>query len=185
MEGGGDRRGKGEKDERKRWKGESEKVNDVKVNRWTRWMVNGVNLMNMVYVANGKKVNRSKGQMWLFVKRDGVLTGSWILLLIGTCIFRYKISSIYNKVVLTRVHYCMFFDNYWYLLVFNNLNITIFTFTYSLSLFHFCQMWLLTFWPFDLLTFLNLPPCSLPMPIFLRRDVAIPASRRNNSRVAT
>ena len=25
-------------------------------------MVNGVNLMNMVYVANGKKVKRSKGQ---------------------------------------------------------------------------------------------------------------------------
>ena len=49
------------------------------------------------YAANGKKVKRSKGQKWLFVKRDGLMPVSWI--------FLYKISSIYNKVVLTRVHY--------------------------------------------------------------------------------
>ena len=32
-------------------------------------MVNGVNLMNMVYAVNGKKVKRSKGQK---VKRSNV-----------------------------------------------------------------------------------------------------------------
>ena len=82
------RRENGEK-KVKKWKWKSE--------WWTRWMVNEVNLVNMMYAANGKKVKRSKGQKWLFVKRDGLMPVSWI--------FWYKISSIYNKVVLTRVHY--------------------------------------------------------------------------------
>lgn len=73
-------------------------------------------------------------------------------------------------------------------------HIHLFTFTFSL----------LSNVTFDLLLFLNLHPCFLPLsPLspssrrwnrlelsspgahFLRRDVAIPASRRNNSRIAT
>ena len=103
MNGEGDRRGKGKEKKRKRWmrwkwKGEwseSEKVNEV----------NGELGEFDEYAANGKKVKRSKGQKWLFVKRDGLMPVSWLLLMPVSWIFWYKISSIYNKVVLTRVHY--------------------------------------------------------------------------------
>ena len=100
MNGEGDRRGKGKEKERNgekkvkkwKWKSESEKVN-------------GERGEFDEYAANGKKVKRSKGQKWLFVKRDGLMPVSWLLLMPVSWIFWYKISSIYNKVVLTRVHY--------------------------------------------------------------------------------
>lgn len=72
-----------------------------------------------------------------------------------------------------------------------------FTFTFSLlanvtfDLLTFCSFWIFTHAFSRCPLWVPVPgdgiacPFPLPVPIFLRRDVAIPASRRNNSRVAT
>ena len=91
--------------ERKRWKSESEKVkvNVVKEVNGERGEFDEYGVCSEW--QKGQKVKRSKGQKWLFVKRDGLMPVSWLLLMPVSWIFWYKISSIYNKVVLTRVHY--------------------------------------------------------------------------------
>lgn len=167
-------------------------------------MVNGVNLMNMMYAVNGKKVKRSKVTLhkktmgcwlvleyccWLVLEYSG---SRFLLYIKGST---YARTLLYGFLILIiRIHFAFTFT-----LSTDSPNSPFTTFTFSLSLFHFCQMWLLTFWPFWIFThaFSRCPlwapvpgdsiacPFPLPVPIFLRRDVAIPASRRNNSRVAT
>ena len=82
----------GERERKRREKGEK-----VKVKKWMVNEVNGERGEFDEYAANGKKVKRSKGQKWLFVKRDGLMPVSWLLLMPVSWIFWYKISSIYNK----------------------------------------------------------------------------------------
>lgn len=208
MNGGGDRRGKG-KEKKRKWREKGEKV------KVKKWMVNEVNLMNMMYAANGKNVKRSKVTLhkktmgcWLALEYCCWLvleySGSRFLLYISSRFLLYIKGSTYARtllygflILIIRIHFAFTFT-----LSTDSPNSPFTTFTFSLSLFHFCQMWLLTFctfcsfwifthafsrcplWvlvPGDGIAW-NFP---LPVPIFLRRDVAIPASRRNNSRIAT
>lgn len=140
MNGEGDRRGKGKEKERK-WREKGEKV------KVKKWMVNEVNLMNMMYAANGKKVKRSKVTLhkktmgcWLVLEYSG---SRFLLYIKGST---YARTLLYGFLILIiRIHFAFTFT-----LSTDSPNSPFTTFTFSLSLFHFCQMWLLTFWPFAL-----------------------------------
>ena len=139
----------------KKWKWKSE--------WWTGWMVNEVNLMNMMYAANGKKVKRSKVTLhkktmgcWLVLEYCCWLvleySGSRFLLYISSRFLLYIKGSTYARtllygflILIIRIHFAFIFT-----LSTDSPNSPFTTFTFSLSLFHFCQMWLLTFWPFAL-----------------------------------
>ena len=161
--------------------------------------------MNMMYAANGKKVKRSKVTLhkktmgcWLVLEYCCWLvleySGSRFLLYISSRFLLYIKGSTYARtllygflILIIRIHFAFIFT-----LSTDSPNSPFTQFTFSLSLFHFCQMWLLTFWPF-----LNLPPCSLPMsPLspssrrFHRLSLSspgvhFPTSRRSNSCVPT
>ena len=156
MNGEGDRRGTGKEKERK-WREKGEKV------KVKKWMVNEVNLMNLMYAANGKKVKRSKVTLhkktmgcWLVLEYCCWLvleySGSRFLLYISSRFLLYIKGSTYARtllygflILIIRIHFAFTFT-----LSTDSPNSPFTTFTFSLSLFHFCQMWLLTFWPFAL-----------------------------------
>lgn len=129
MNGEGDRRGKGKEKERK-WREKGEKV------KVKKWMVN--------------KVNGERGEYccWLVLE----YSGSRFLLYISSRFLLYIKGSTYARtllygflILIIRIHFAFIFT-----LSTDSPNSPFTTFTFSLSLFHFCQMWLLTFWPFAL-----------------------------------
>lgn len=137
--------------ERKRWKSESEKVNGERgeFDVCSEWQ-------------KGQKVKRSKVTLhkktmgcwlvleyccWLVLEYSGsrflLYISSRFLLLKGST---YARTLLYGFLILIiRIHFAFIFT-----LSTDSPNSPFTTFTFSLSLFHFCQMWLLTFWPFAL-----------------------------------
>lgn len=168
--------------------------------------------MNMMYAANGKNVKRSKVTLhkktmgcWLALEYCCWLvleySGSRFLLYISSRFLLYIKGSTYARtllygflILIIRIHFAFTFT-----LSTDSPNSPFTTFTFSLSLFHFhfftfgkCD-----FWPFDLLLFLNLHPCFLPLsplsPSSRRWNrlslsspgAHFPTSRRSNSCVPT
>lgn len=156
MEGGGDRRGKGKEKERK-WREKGEKV------KVKKWMVNEVNGERGEFDEydvcsewqKGQKVKRSTVTLhkktmgcwqvleyccWLVLEYSG---SRFLLYIKGST---YARTLLYGFLILIiRIHFAFTFT-----LSTDSPNSPFTTFTFSLSLFHFCQMWLLTFWPFAL-----------------------------------
>lgn len=153
MNGEGDRRGKGKKKERK-WREKGEKV------KVKKWMVNEVNGERGEFDVcsewqKGQKVKRSKVTLhkktmgcwlvleyccWLVLEYSG---SRFLLYIKGST---YARTLLYGFLILIiRIHFAFIFT-----LSTDSPNSPFTTFTFSLSLFHFCQMWLLTFWPFAL-----------------------------------
>lgn len=132
--------------ERKRWKSESEKVNGERgefdeYDVCSEWQ---------------------KGQMWLYIKRRWV--ADWFLNIVADWFLNIQVAYISSRfllyikgstcartllygflILIIRIHFAFTFT-----LSTDSPNSPFTTFTFSLSLFHFCQMWLLTFWPFAL-----------------------------------
>ena len=122
--------------ERKRWKSESEKVNGERGEWWTRW------IWCMQRMAKRSKVTLHKKTMgcWLVLEYSG---RRFLLYIKGST---YARTLLYGFLILIiRIHFAFTFT-----LSTDSPNSPFTTFTFSLSLFHFCQMWLLTFWPFAL-----------------------------------
>lgn len=164
MNGEGDRRGKGKEKDRK-WREKGEKV---KVKKWIVNEVNGERGEFDEYDVcsewqKGQKVKRSKVTLhkktmgcWLVLEYCCWLvleySGRRFLLYISRRFLLYIKGSTYARtllygflILIIRIHFAFTFA-----LSTDSPNSPFTTFTFSLSLFHFCQMWLLTFWPFAL-----------------------------------
>lgn len=185
--------------ERKRWKSESEKVNGERGEWWTRWIWW---IWCMQRMAKRSKVTLHKKTMgcWLVLEYCCWLvleySGSRFLLYISSRFLLYIKGSTYARtllygflILIIRIHFAFTFA-----LSTDSPNSPFTTFTFSLSLFHFCQMWLLTFWPFAL--FESSPMLSPAVPLspssgrFHRLSLSspgahFPTSRRSNSCVPT